>query len=523
MKCLAEIFVVKIGIFRQSFGPIRVECRDLEDPAYRVAEASDTRLPVHDLWVQSDAVERNHRGSRDLVPGSRLEYVLGGSPCKPAIPPRPCGVLSMMPAFDPAAVRADFPILSREIAGKPLVYLDNGATTQKPRRVIEALSKFFSQENANIHRGVHSLSRDATDAYDKAREFLKECLAAPATHELLFVRGATEAINLVTHCFASRLREGDELSGSADALVGRGFASRLREGDEIVLTVMEHHANIVPWQVLAQRTGAIVRVAGLRDNGELDLGAWKSLFTDRTRVAAFTQVSNVLGTQNPVAEMTAFARERGVMTLIDGAQAVPHQVVDLAASGGDFFVFSGHKVFAPDGVGVLVAPRDFLDASPPYQTGGDMIERVSFEGTTFRKSPERFEAGTPNISGAIGLAEAFRYLAGIDRAAATRHEEHLASLCSAELAKMDGIRLIGTAPGKAAIVAYHYAHAHPHDVGTILDTEGVAIRVGHHCAQPLMDYLKVPATARASFSFYNNEADVEAFLRAMRKVERFFA
>lgn len=405
-----------------------------------------------------------------------------------------------MSAFDPAVLRADFPILSREIAGKPLVYLDNGATTQKPRRVIEALSRFFSQENANIHRGVHYLSREATDAYDNARAYVKTCLGAPETHELLFVRGATEAINLVTHC----------------------FASRLEEGDEIVLTVMEHHANIVPWQVLAQQTGAIVRVAGLRDNGELDLEAWRALFGPRTRVAAFTQVSNVLGTQNPVAEMTAFARERGVMTLIDGAQAVPHQIVDLAAAGGDFFVFSGHKVFAPDGVGVLVAPRDFLDASPPYQTGGDMIERVSFDGTTYRHGPERFEAGTPNISGAIGLAEAFRYLADIDREAAARHEEHLAGIASSELAKMDGIRLIGTAPGKAAIVAYHYAHAHPHDVGTILDTEGVAIRVGHHCAQPLMEYLKVPATARASFAFYNSESDVDAFLRAMHKVERFF-
>lgn len=405
-----------------------------------------------------------------------------------------------MPAFDPAALRADFPILSREIAGKPLVYLDNGATTQKPRRVIDALSRFFSQENANIHRGVHYLSREATDAYDNARACMRTCLGAPETHELLFVRGATEAINLVTHC----------------------FASRIQAGDEIVLTVMEHHANIVPWQVLAQKTGAVVRVAGLHDNGELDLEAWRALFGPRTRVAAFTQVSNVLGTQNPVAEMTAFARERGVMTLIDGAQAVPHQIVDLAAAGGDFFVFSGHKVFAPDGVGVLVAPRDFLDASPPYQTGGDMIERVSFDGTTYRYGPERFEAGTPNISGAIGLAEAFRYLAGIDRGAAARHEEHLASFASSELAKMDGIRLVGTAPGKAAIVAYHYAHAHPHDVGTILDTEGVAIRVGHHCAQPLMEYLKLPATARASFAFYNSESDVDAFLRAMHKVERFF-
>ncbi len=405
-----------------------------------------------------------------------------------------------MPSFDPVAVRADFPILSREIGGKPLVYLDNGATTQKPRRVVEALSRFFSYENANIHRGVHSLSREATDAYDGARAYLKDRLRVPATHELVFVRGTTEAINLAAH----------------------GLAPLLREGDEIVLTIMEHHANFVPWQVLAEKTGAVLRFAGLRDNGELDLEEWKSLFTPRTRVAAFTHVSNVLGTVNPVAEMTAFARERGAFVLVDGAQALPHGLDDLGAVDADFYAFSGHKVFAPDGVGVLCGRRELLDAMPPYQTGGDMIERVSVAGTTFRRSPERFEAGTPNISGAIGLAEAFRYLEGIDWAAARAHEHTLLTHAAAELGKMDGVRLFGTAPGKAAILAYHYAAAHPHDVGTILDTEGVAIRVGHHCAQPLMDYLKVPATARASFAFYNNHEDVEAFLRAMRKVERFF-
>ncbi len=405
-----------------------------------------------------------------------------------------------MPTFDAAAVRADFPILSREIGGKPLVYLDNGATTQKPRRVVEALSRFFSHENANIHRGVHYLSREATDAYDGARAYLKQCLRVPETHELVFVRGTTEAINLVAH----------------------GLAPGIREGDEILLTVMEHHANFVPWQVLAERSGAVLRFAGLRDNGELDLEEWKSLFGSRTRVAAFAHVSNVLGTVNPVAEMSAFAKERGATVLVDGAQALPHGAVDLGAAGGDFYAFSGHKVFAPDGVGVLCGPRRLLDGMPPYQTGGDMIERVSVEGTTFRRSPERFEAGTPNISGAIGLAEAFRYLEGIDRAAAAAHEEALAARVAEELGKMEGIRLFGTAPGKAAIVSYHYAAAHPHDVGTILDTEGVAIRVGHHCAQPLMDYLKVPATARASFAFYNNEEDVEAFLRAMAKVARFF-
>jgi cysteine desulfurase / selenocysteine lyase len=405
-----------------------------------------------------------------------------------------------MSSFDPVAVRADFPILSREIGGKPLVYLDNGATTQKPRRVIEALSRFFSNENANIHRGVHYLSREATDAYDGARDLLKERLSVPASHELIFVRGTTEAINLVTH----------------------GLASQLREGDEIILTMMEHHANFVPWQVLAQQAGAVLRFAGLRENGELDLEEWQSLFTPRTRVAAFTQVSNVLGTINPVVEMTAFARERGAIVLVDGAQALPHGPVDVGVIDADFYAFSGHKVYAPDGVGVLVGRRDLLDQMPPYQTGGDMIERVSVAGTTYRHSPERFEAGTPNISGAIGLAEAFRYLDGIDWAAANRHEHELLVHATEELEKIDGIRLFGSAPGKVAILSYHYAAAHPHDVGTILDTEGVAIRVGHHCAQPLMDYLKVPATARASFAFYNSHEDVEAFLRAMRKVERFF-
>lgn len=405
-----------------------------------------------------------------------------------------------MPSFDPETVRADFPILSREIEGKPLVYLDNGATTQKPRCVIDSMTRFFSRENANIHRGVHYLSREATDAYEGAREYLKESLGVPATHELIFVRGATEAINLVTHC----------------------LASQLREGDEVVLTIMEHHANFVPWQILAEERGLKLRFAGLRENGELDLDEWKSHFTGRTRVAAFTHVSNVLGTRNPVAEMTAFARERGVLTLIDGAQALPHGPVNLAAAGGDFYVFSGHKVFAPDGVGVLYGPKDFLNASPPYQTGGDMIERVSVGGTTFREVPERFEAGTPNISGAIGLAEAFRYMSGIDWDAANAHEDELAAHAASELEKIPGIRLFGKAPDKVAIVSFLYAAAHPHDVGTILDTEGVAIRVGHHCAQPLMEYLKVPATARASFAFYNNHSDVETFLRAMKKVERFF-
>lgn len=405
-----------------------------------------------------------------------------------------------MPSFDPVATRADFPILSREVAGKPLVYLDNSATTQKPACVIDTLSRFFSHDNANIHRGVHYLSREATHEYEGAREYLKEQLKVPTSHEMIFVRGATEAINLAAHC----------------------LSSRLKEGDEIILTLMEHHANFVPWQIIAEKTGAVLRFASLRDNGELDLAEWKSLFSPRTRLAAFAHISNVLGTVNPVHDMTAYARDRGVLSLVDGAQALPHSDVDVEDVGADFYAFSGHKIFAPDGIGALCAPREFLDEAPPYQTGGDMIVQVSVQGTTFRKSPERFEAGTPNISGAIGLAAAFRYLSKIDRKAAGSYEESLAAHTAEELAKIPGIRIFGTAPGKAAIVSFHYSKAHPHDVGTILDTEGVAIRVGHHCAQPLMEFLGVPATARASFAFYNNHDDVEAFLRAMHKVQRYF-
>ncbi|MEX2580176.1 MAG: SufS family cysteine desulfurase [Verrucomicrobiales bacterium] len=405
-----------------------------------------------------------------------------------------------MPSFDPVKVRAEFPILSREIEGKPLTYLDNGATSQKPACVIESMRRFYAVENANIHRGVHYLSRQATDAYESARESIKKAINLPVSHELIFVRGATEGINLVTH----------------------GLESELAEGDEIVLTVMEHHANFVPWQVLAKKLGLTLRFVGLEDNGELDLDEWKAQFNERTRVVSFTHVSNVLGTVNPVKEMTAFAHERGVRVLVDGAQALPHGAVDLSDLGSDFYVFSGHKVFGPDGIGVVTGPKDQLNAFPPYQTGGDMIERVSIEGTSFREVPERFEAGTPNISGAIGLAEAFRYLDGIDWAAAHDHETALAAEATEELEKFEGMRIFGKSPGKAAIVSYLYTPAHPHDIGTILDTEGVAIRVGHHCAQPLMDYLKLPATARASFAFYNNHDDVEAFVRAMRKVNRFF-
>lgn len=406
-----------------------------------------------------------------------------------------------MSDFDPIAVRSEFPILSREIAGKPLTYLDNGATSQKPARVIEAIDRFYRNDNANIHRGIHYLSREATEAYEEARDYIKSCLKLPASHEAIFVRGTTEGINLVTH----------------------GLTDQLQEGDEIVLSIMEHHANFVPWQVLAEQKKLTVRYVGLAEHEALDLAEWKNAFSEKTKVASFAHISNVLGTVNPVEEMVEFARERGVLSLVDGAQAVPHGPVDLGGISPDFYVFSGHKMFGPDGIGILCGPRDLLNSFPPYQTGGDMIDRVSVEGTTFRDVPERFEAGTPNISGVIGLAEAFRFVSDIDWEAAHKHEAGLVAHATEALESFPGLRIFGTTPGKAAIISYLMDSVHPHDIGSVLDTEGVAIRVGHHCAQPLMDYLKVPATARASFALYNTHDDVESLLSGMRKVVRFFA
>lgn len=405
-----------------------------------------------------------------------------------------------MPAFDAEQLRSDFPILATEVGGKPLVYLDNGATSQKPKCVIDLVDQFYEKGNANIHRGVHHLSRTATEAYEEARKSIKSSLNTPDSHELVFLRGATEGINLVTN----------------------GLEEQLKEGDEIVLTIMEHHANFVPWQVLAERKGLNLHFIGINEDGSLDLEAWKAAFNPRTRVAAFTHISNVLGTVNPVTEMTAFAHESGALVLVDGAQALPHGPADLSAIGADFYVFSGHKVFAPDGIGVLLGSKDLLNGFRPYQTGGDMIDRVSVDGTTFRDVPERFEAGTPNISGALGLAEAFRYMGEIDWVAAAKHERHLADLATQELEALGDVRFFGTTEDKTAIVSFLFDLAHPHDVATILDTEGVAVRDGHHCAQPLMDYLNVSATVRASFAFYNNESDVEAFMRGMHKAKRFF-
>lgn len=405
-------------------------------------------------------------------------------------------------AFDPNKARADFPILDIEVQGKRLTYLDNAATTQKPRAVIDRLSRFFAAENANIHRGVHYLSMQATDHYDRARERVAATLGAGDPREVIFVRGATEAINLVAYSFGG-------------AQVG--------EGDEILITAMEHHANIVPWQMLAERSGARLVVAPVSEEGEVVMEEFEALLSERTKIAAFTQVSNALGTVNPVVQMTRLAKACGAAVLIDGAQALPHLSVDVAEIGCDFYVFSGHKVFGPDGIGALWGRAELLEAMPPYQGGGDMIERVSFEGTTYRGIPERFEAGTPNISGAIGLGAACDYIKGLGHAAIRDYEAALLERATRRLEAIPGLRIVGTAAEKVGVLSFVMDGVHPHDIGTILDTEGVAIRAGHHCAQPLMARLGLSGTARASLAFYNTDLDIDALVAGIEKARALFA
>jgi len=404
-------------------------------------------------------------------------------------------------AFDVARARADFPVLATEVRGKPLSYLDNAATSQKPQAVIDRLNRYYTQENANIHRGVHYLSETATDAYESARKHVAAYLGALDPDEVIFVRGATEAINLVAHGFATTF---------------------LREGDEILLTEMEHHANIVPWQIAAERTGAKVVVVPVDDRGVLDQEAFDRLLNERTKIASFVHISNALGTVNPVREMVAKARARDVPVLLDGSQSVPHGRVDVDDLGADFFVFSGHKAFAPTGIGVLHGRRKWLREFPPYQSGGDMIVSVSFEDTVYKEIPGKFEAGTPHIAGAIALATALDYLDGLDWEGAEAHERALLEEASRRLGEIEGVRFIGAAPEKAGILSFLVGDIHPHDIGTFLDADGVAVRAGHHCTQPLMKRFGVPATARASFAFYNDSGDVDRFVQAVAKMKKFF-
>jgi cysteine desulfurase/selenocysteine lyase len=403
--------------------------------------------------------------------------------------------------FDVARIREDFPILRQTVRGKPLVYLDNAATSQKPRAVIDALVRYYTEDNANVHRGVHSLSERATRGYEEARVKIARHLNAADAHSIVFTRGTTESINLVAQTW------------------GR---ANVKAGDEILISALEHHSNIVPWQLLAEEKGARLRVAPVDDRGDIMLEEFERLLNGRTRIAAFNHVSNALGTLNPVREMTAMARRRGIVTLIDGAQAAPHLRVDVEDIGCDFYAVSGHKMFGPTGIGVLYGSPDLLDAMPPWQGGGDMIRSVTFEKSTWNDLPYKFEAGTPYISGAIGLGAAVDYVnsIGLDRISAYEHE--LLEYGTARLESIAGLRIIGTARKKSGVLSFELAGVHPHDLATVLDYEGIAIRAGHHCAQPVMDRFGVPATSRASLAFYNTRQEIDALARGLDKAKEIF-
>jgi len=401
-----------------------------------------------------------------------------------------------VPGYDVDAVRQDFPALHQLVHGRPLVYLDNAATTQKPRAVIDAISHYYSTDNSNVHRGVHLLSVRATDAYEGARESVRQFLHAESEREILFVRGTTEAVNLVARCF---VRE------------------RLQPGDEVLVTGLEHHSNIVPWQLVCEDAGAHLVHVPITDRGDVDLDDFRARLTPRTRFVALAWVSNALGTVNPVHEMIAAAHAAGIPVLLDAAQAVPHFAVDVQAIDCDFLAFSGHKLYGPTGIGVLYGKRALLEAMPPWQGGGDMIRSVTFEKSEWNRLPWKFEAGTPDIAGAIGLAAAIRYVGALGLDAIAAHEAALLHHAAATLGSIPRVRLIGTAAHRAGVVSFVIDGVHPHDIGTVLDREGVAIRTGHHCAQPVMDRFGIPATARASFGLYNTSAEIDALGAAVRK------
>ncbi len=403
--------------------------------------------------------------------------------------------------LDIEKIREDFPILKQRPHGKPLVYLDNAATTQKPQVVIDALVEYYTESNANIHRGVHFLSQKATEAYEAVRGKTASFLGAASPEEIVFVRGATEGINLVMHSYCRK---------------------HFEPGDEVLITGMEHHSNIVPWQLLTEETGAVLRVVPLNDRGEVELKAFEEMLGPKTRFVALPHVSNALGTVNPVAEMVAKAHELSVPVLIDGAQAVAHRSVDVQALDCDFYVFSGHKLYAPTGIGVLYARREHLESMDPFQGGGDMIASVTFEKTTYNRVPHKFEAGTPNIAGTIAMGRAIDYVQEIGLERIGAYEDELLEYATARVGALPGVRLIGTAADRASGLSFDLEGVHPHDVGTILDREGVAVRAGHHCAQPVMERFGVTATVRASFAFYNTREEVDALVAALETVREVF-
>ncbi len=407
-----------------------------------------------------------------------------------------------MSILDLDRIRQDFPILHQQVHDQPLIYLDNAATSQKPIQVIDAVSDYYRQDNANVHRGVHKLSQRATDAFEGSRSKVRGFINAQSDKEIIFVRGATEAINLVAQSFVR---------------------PKLHVDDEILISHMEHHANIVPWQMLCEQTGAKLKVIPMTDVGELDLSTFDSLLNERTKILAVGHVSNALGTINPVKDMIKKAHAKNIPVLIDGAQAVPHMAVDVQDLDCDFYVFSGHKMFAPTGIGALYGKQDLLEAMPPWQGGGDMILSVSFEHTQYNELPYKFEAGTPHIAGAIGLGAAIDYMQGLGIANLAQHEHDLLVAATQKLSAIDGVRIIGTAEHKASVLSFMIEGVHPHDVGTIFDQQGIAIRTGHHCAQPIMQFFGIPATARASFAFYNTMEEVDALVSGIKKVQELFA
>ncbi|MGB0576515.1 MAG: SufS family cysteine desulfurase [Alphaproteobacteria bacterium] len=405
------------------------------------------------------------------------------------------------PTFDVERVRQDFPILSEEVYGKPLVYFDSGASAQKPRAVIDAISSVYETEYANVHRGVHYLSQKATDAMEAAREIVRAFINARDIREVIFVRGATEGINLVASSWGRQ---------------------NLSAGDEIILSVMEHHSNIVPWQLIAEQTGAVLKVVPISDDGALDMNAYADLMSDKTKMVAITHVSNALGTITPVEEIIRIAHERGVPVLLDGCQAAPHMVLDMQALDVDFYVFSGHKIYGPSGIGVLYGKSELLEAMPPYHGGGEMIDVVTFEKTTYADLPFKFEAGTPHISGIIGMGAGIEYINGLGLDNIAAHEHDLLEYGTAKLSEINSLKMIGTAPEKAAILSFVLETVHPHDVGTILDREGIAVRTGHHCAQPVMDRYDIAATIRASIGMYNTRKEIDVLVAGLGRVQEIF-
>ena len=408
----------------------------------------------------------------------------------------------MPTGFDAERVRADFPVLQQLVNGKPLVYLDNGATSQKPQAVIDELVRYYSTENANVHRGVHTLSQNATEDYEGARAKVKRLLNAADDHEIIFTRGTTDSINMVAQSYGRQ---------------------NIGPGDEIIVSNMEHHSNIVPWQMLCEEKGSVLRVVPIDDAGELLMDEYERMLSPRTKLVSITQVSNALGTILPVDQIIDMAHAQGVPVMLDGAQAVPHMAVDVRKLDCDFYAFSGHKIFGPTGIGILYGKAELLDAMPPVQGGGDMIKSVTFEKTIYNDLPYKFEAGTPNIAGAIGLGAALDYVQSVGYEAFGAYEEELLEYGTKALESIGGLRIIGTSPRKAGILSFVIDNIHPHDIGTILDAEGVAIRTGHHCAQPVMQRFQIPATARASLAMYNTKEDIDALVKAIDRVIEVFS